>query len=190
MSVCIQVLEGDNKATTLGMSDMADRVNLGLIPSSEDGYATAIRLLRAGGGWLHVHGNCEAARIEQWASDLVAKLALLAQERGVQWKVRGSRSACAGPLRPTSLIAEWSGADRGCTCGGGQVVCTSRKACCGGCALPISFLNSVTVWHVRCCRERARTGVVGVGPYGRRSLEKKRPVTNESLASPLRDATR
>ena len=37
---------------------MADRVNLGLIPSSEGGWAAACAALRRDrGGWLHVHGN-------------------------------------------------------------------------------------------------------------------------------------
>ena len=37
---------------------VADRVNLGLIPSSEGGWAAACAALSPGrGGWLHVHGN-------------------------------------------------------------------------------------------------------------------------------------
>ena len=36
---------------------MADRVNLGLIPSSEDGWPVACRVLKPAGGVLHIHGN-------------------------------------------------------------------------------------------------------------------------------------
>ncbi len=37
---------------------VADRVNLGLVPSSEGGWAVACRALRQDtGGWMHVHGN-------------------------------------------------------------------------------------------------------------------------------------
>lgn len=36
---------------------MADRVNLGLIPSSEDGWPVACRVLKPTGGVLHIHGN-------------------------------------------------------------------------------------------------------------------------------------
>ena len=37
---------------------MADRVNLGLLPSSEAGWPAACAALRPdSGGWLHVHGN-------------------------------------------------------------------------------------------------------------------------------------
>ncbi|XP_028671721.1 tRNA wybutosine-synthesizing protein 2 homolog [Erpetoichthys calabaricus] len=48
--------EGDNRQ--LSMCDVADRVNLGLIPSSEEGWPTACRLLRQNsGGILHIHQN-------------------------------------------------------------------------------------------------------------------------------------
>ncbi len=37
---------------------VADRVNLGLVPSCEGGWAVACRALKPNtGGWLHVHGN-------------------------------------------------------------------------------------------------------------------------------------
>lgn len=42
----------------LQLVDVADRVNLGLIPSSEDGWPIACRLLkRKTGGILHIHQN-------------------------------------------------------------------------------------------------------------------------------------
>ncbi|KAK2848925.1 hypothetical protein Q5P01_008759 [Channa striata] len=48
--------QGDNRQ--LKLSDIAERVNLGLIPSSEDGWPVACRLLkRATGGILHIHQN-------------------------------------------------------------------------------------------------------------------------------------
>lgn len=50
------VHRGDNRQ--LQLCDIADRVNLGLIPSSEDGWPVACRLLkRATGGILHIHQN-------------------------------------------------------------------------------------------------------------------------------------
>ena len=37
---------------------VADRVNLGLVPSSEGGWPVACRALKnSTGGWMHVHGN-------------------------------------------------------------------------------------------------------------------------------------
>ncbi|XP_045887582.1 tRNA wybutosine-synthesizing protein 2 homolog [Micropterus dolomieu] len=50
------VHQGDNRQ--LQLCDIADRVNLGLIPSSEDGWPVACRLLkRTTGGILHIHQN-------------------------------------------------------------------------------------------------------------------------------------
>lgn len=50
------VHQGDNRK--LQLCDVADRVNLGLIPSSEEGWPVACRLLkRATGGILHIHQN-------------------------------------------------------------------------------------------------------------------------------------
>lgn len=45
-----------------------DRVSLGLLPSSEGGWRTAIRLLRKDekGGWLHIHGNVPTVEKEKW----------------------------------------------------------------------------------------------------------------------------
>nr|XP_014341597.1 PREDICTED: tRNA wybutosine-synthesizing protein 2 homolog isoform X2 [Latimeria chalumnae] len=51
-----QVHQGDNRQVPLW--DVADRVNLGLIPSSEEGWPTACQLLRKdNGGVLHIHQN-------------------------------------------------------------------------------------------------------------------------------------
>lgn len=50
------VHQGDNRK--LQLCDIADRVNLGLLPSSEDGWPVACRLLkRTTGGILHIHQN-------------------------------------------------------------------------------------------------------------------------------------
>ncbi|KAM6923427.1 tRNA wybutosine-synthesizing protein 2 homolog [Xenentodon cancila] len=48
--------QGDNRQ--LQLCDVADRVNLGLIPSSEDGWPVACQVLkRKTGGILHIHQN-------------------------------------------------------------------------------------------------------------------------------------
>ena len=51
-----------------------DRVNLGLLPSSEDGYAIAIQALKPEGGVLHVHGLAMGGKEEEWALDLARQL--------------------------------------------------------------------------------------------------------------------
>ncbi|NXE86851.1 TYW2 protein, partial [Menura novaehollandiae] len=49
---------GDNRQ--LELQDVADRVNLGLIPSSEEGWPVACRVLKKDtGGVLHIHHNVE-----------------------------------------------------------------------------------------------------------------------------------
>ncbi|XP_037636344.1 tRNA wybutosine-synthesizing protein 2 homolog [Sebastes umbrosus] len=54
------VHQGDNRQ--LQLCGIADRVNLGLIPSSEDGWPVACRLLkRTTGGILHIHQNVTSA---------------------------------------------------------------------------------------------------------------------------------
>jgi tRNA wybutosine-synthesizing protein 2 len=47
------------------LSDCADRVNLGLIPSSEDSWPIACVLLRKKiGGFLHIHGNVDIKNLD------------------------------------------------------------------------------------------------------------------------------
>jgi len=76
-SRCI-VYEGDNRLMTLperNLVNSADRVLLGLIPSSEISWKTALRLLRPRGGWLHIHATKGDAEYEQWAfTELPQKL--------------------------------------------------------------------------------------------------------------------
>ncbi|MGE9575425.1 hypothetical protein ACQP3C_30790, partial [Escherichia coli] len=50
---------GDNRE--LPLRDAADRVNLGLLPSSEAGWPVACRVLRKdAGGILHIHQHVES----------------------------------------------------------------------------------------------------------------------------------
>ncbi|MEJ1271665.1 tRNA methyltransferase 12 [Cricetulus griseus] len=107
---------GDNRE--LPLRDAADRVNLGLLPSSEAGWPVACRVLRKdAGGILHIHQNVEsfsgkspqkgvpedepgappgdplpaAARPEwrSWAASAGARIAaLLQQVHGKQWSTR------------------------------------------------------------------------------------------------------
>ncbi|XP_052017328.1 tRNA wybutosine-synthesizing protein 2 homolog [Apodemus sylvaticus] len=54
-----QIHFGDNRK--LKLSNIADRVNLGLIPSSEEGWPIACQVLRKDvGGILHIHQNVES----------------------------------------------------------------------------------------------------------------------------------
>ena len=51
-----------------------NRVNLGLLPSSEDGYSIAIQALKSEGGMLHVHGLAAGGEEDEWALDLANQL--------------------------------------------------------------------------------------------------------------------
>ncbi|KFQ97155.1 tRNA wybutosine-synthesizing protein 2, partial [Nipponia nippon] len=54
-----RIHHGDSRQ--LELRDVADRVNLGLIPSSEEGWPVACRVLKRGtGGVLHIHHNVES----------------------------------------------------------------------------------------------------------------------------------
>ncbi|CAG7821091.1 unnamed protein product [Allacma fusca] len=57
------VLEGDNALTC--PEQIADHVNLGLIPSSEASWEVSCRALNKTGGVLHVHGNVDLKKMEQ-----------------------------------------------------------------------------------------------------------------------------
>ena len=65
---------GDNRETLPSLHGQADRVVLGLLPSSEHAWEDAVRCLKPSGGWLHVHMNVKEERIEAWAEETAAKL--------------------------------------------------------------------------------------------------------------------
>ncbi|KAL7432341.1 hypothetical protein ACHAXH_005460 [Discostella pseudostelligera] len=60
-----------------------DRISLGLLPSSEGGWAIAVSCLhKTTGGWLHVHGNVATAERDNWAHWLCDTLAQYALPNG------------------------------------------------------------------------------------------------------------
>jgi len=78
----LTVHQGDNAETMAGFTGQADRVHLGLLPSSEAAWQAAVRCLRDSGGWLHVHMNVEEERIEGWVERTVDQLNDLAAKHG------------------------------------------------------------------------------------------------------------
>ncbi len=72
------VLEGDCRITLAenGILDLDfDRVSLGLLPSCEGGWKTALLALsREKGGWLHIHGNVASHERNQWALWMCQKM--------------------------------------------------------------------------------------------------------------------
>jgi len=73
---CCTILEGDNRNQIF--KPEFDRVNLGLLPTSEDGYPIALQSLKPAGGKLHVHGLAMGGKEHEWAENL----AVLLEEMG------------------------------------------------------------------------------------------------------------
>ena len=61
-----QVHEGDCRVTAAKLKGTADRVCLGLLPSSEGCWDVAVASLKGEGGWLHVHGNVCKEERDSW----------------------------------------------------------------------------------------------------------------------------
>jgi hypothetical protein len=71
------VLQGDCRvlARTHNLVNMFDRVSLGLLPSSEGGWWTALQAIRQStGGWLHIHGNVPVKERHVWTVWLCRRL--------------------------------------------------------------------------------------------------------------------
>uniref|UniRef100_J3MLB2 tRNA wybutosine-synthesizing protein 2/3/4 n=1 Tax=Oryza brachyantha TaxID=4533 RepID=J3MLB2_ORYBR len=81
---CI-ILEGDNRMTA--PKGIADRVCLGLLPSSECSWDTAVRALRAEGGMLHIHGNVNDSDETCWLDKAVESICNIAKTQGLSWNV-------------------------------------------------------------------------------------------------------
>ncbi|KAI4311988.1 hypothetical protein MLD38_036848 [Melastoma candidum] len=82
---CI-ILEGDNRICA--PEGLADRVCLGLLPSSEGSWATAIKALRKDGGVLHVHGNVKDLEETSWIEHVTTSIDAIARSEGLYWDVR------------------------------------------------------------------------------------------------------
>lgn len=65
--------EGDNRISMNSLKGVADRVILGLIPSSLNTWGHAVKCLKPTGGVIHVHMNVHEDEILDW------------QEKTVQW---------------------------------------------------------------------------------------------------------
>jgi len=62
---------GGSAAAVIGT---CDRVILGLLPSSENGWALALSALKQEGGILHLHGNAQGGNEIEWAEGVASDL--------------------------------------------------------------------------------------------------------------------
>ena len=69
--------EGDNRNTAESLAGVAERVFLGLLPSSEEGLEVAMRVLSPSGGTLHVHGLAPSKDHASWVDDLLSNASSL-----------------------------------------------------------------------------------------------------------------
>jgi len=67
----VALADGGSAADALGS---CDRVLLGLLPNSEDGWPLALAALKPEGGWLHLHGNAPGGDEEAWGDSVVREL--------------------------------------------------------------------------------------------------------------------
>ncbi len=85
----VTVFEGDNEQMREVAANAADRVMLGLIPSSERGWPVAVAVLKPTGGTMHVHGNIatsDASRAK-WGAQVAAQIKALGAAQGKHWHV-------------------------------------------------------------------------------------------------------
>ena len=68
------VYVGDNRITADGLKGIADRVILGLLPSSQGGYSVAMQSLSESGGMLHIHGVAPAKDYSAWVGGILDEL--------------------------------------------------------------------------------------------------------------------
>ncbi|KAI0243882.1 tRNA wybutosine-synthesizing protein 2 [Massospora cicadina] len=84
---------GNNEDYVHTFVNKAQHVNLGLIPSSAQGYPLAVQAIDEGtGGYLHIHENVNEDRIEEAKAEVLDKIAslfkLLRPES--QWSIESS----------------------------------------------------------------------------------------------------
>lgn len=79
---------GDNAQVAQPLADVADRVLLGLIPTSAQGWPVAVSVLRRSGGWLHVHDNVHEKDIAFWTAHVANTLVHLAAAQGKHYTAR------------------------------------------------------------------------------------------------------
>jgi len=91
------VHEGDNRVTTESLSGVADRVIMGLLPSSEEGLGAALGVLSASGGVIHVHGLARPDGHGPWADGVVSSAS----------SIRTGSMAVEGVTRVKSYAPHW-----------------------------------------------------------------------------------
>ena len=77
----LTILEGDNQITLQSLSNIADRVHLGILPSSENTWQLAINCLKQSGGIIHIHMNIREKEINSFVDYCLEQLEQYAAQR-------------------------------------------------------------------------------------------------------------
>ncbi|KAF9967535.1 FK506-binding protein 2B, partial [Actinomortierella ambigua] len=100
----LQVYPGDNAKWVSCFENTAHHVNLGLIPSSEQGWVLAVRALcPAQGGFLHVHQNVrqgEETLFEDRLMDELHRLFVVWKEQKQPWTLSVRHVECVKSFAP------------------------------------------------------------------------------------------
>jgi tRNA wybutosine-synthesizing protein 3 len=70
----LSVIQGDNQVSMRSLSGIADRVHLGILPSSESTWLPALECLKKSGGTLHIHMNVKENELNDFVDYCVEKL--------------------------------------------------------------------------------------------------------------------
>ncbi|ETN07332.1 hypothetical protein PPTG_13625 [Phytophthora nicotianae INRA-310] len=82
-----KVYLGDNRESAPTIGAVADRVNLGLLPTSEKAWPLAVQVLKPSGGWFHVHDNVAVEDRETWEQHVLDSMRALAKQYGKHWTI-------------------------------------------------------------------------------------------------------
>lgn len=77
----LTIIEGDNQITLKSLSRMADRVHLGILPSSENTWQLAIDCLKQSGGIIHIHMNVRENQISSFVDYCLERMKQYAVHR-------------------------------------------------------------------------------------------------------------
>ena len=77
----LTIIEGDNQITLQSLTDIADRVHLGILPSSENTWSLAIDCLKQSGGFIHIHMNVPEKEIDSFVEYCLKQLKHYAARR-------------------------------------------------------------------------------------------------------------
>ena len=77
----LTILEGDNQITLQSLSNIADRIHLGILPSSENTWQLAVDCLKQSGGIIHIHMNVREKEIDSFVDYCLEQLKQYAAQR-------------------------------------------------------------------------------------------------------------